>query len=170
MFFIKIFFFFRVTKNLPFRSHSMSPHECFQSFIHAIFYVGKGKRSRPYNHLYEALEYYTGDKTSKVRQKIKKKKKKAQLRCCNICIDLVPCDRNCAPKCSTSCRCGRPGRASFLCIVSRMSFLWKLTPERPAWWRPSVSGVEFINVKCFKFSIFFVAPFYNANLSLNLHG
>ncbi|XP_018528576.2 LOW QUALITY PROTEIN: ankyrin repeat and LEM domain-containing protein 1 [Lates calcarifer] len=55
----------RVTKNLPFRSHTMTPQECFQTFIHAIFYVGKGKRSRPYSHLYEALEYYTGDKTSK---------------------------------------------------------------------------------------------------------
>ncbi|GLD49932.1 ankyrin repeat and LEM domain-containing protein 1 [Lates japonicus] len=55
----------RVTKNLPFRSHTMTPQECFQTFIHAVFYVGKGKRSRPYSHLYEALEYYTGDKTSK---------------------------------------------------------------------------------------------------------
>ncbi|XP_034035058.1 ankyrin repeat and LEM domain-containing protein 1 [Thalassophryne amazonica] len=55
----------RVTKNLPFRSHVMTPQECFQTFIRAIFYVGKGKRSRPYSHLYEALEYYKGDKTSK---------------------------------------------------------------------------------------------------------
>ncbi|XP_071342043.1 protein phosphatase 1 regulatory subunit 12A [Trachinotus anak] len=55
----------RVTKNLPFRSHTMTPQECFQTFIHSIFYVGKGKRSRPYSHLYEALEYYSGDKTSK---------------------------------------------------------------------------------------------------------
>ncbi|XP_063350786.1 ankyrin repeat and LEM domain-containing protein 1 [Pelmatolapia mariae] len=55
----------RVTKNLPFRSHTMTPKECFQTFIHAIFYVGKGKRSRPYSHLYEALEYFKGDKTSK---------------------------------------------------------------------------------------------------------
>ncbi|CAJ1060791.1 ankyrin repeat and LEM domain-containing protein 1 [Xyrichtys novacula] len=55
----------RVTKNLPFRSHTMTPHECFQTFIHAIFYVGKGKRSRPYSHLYEALEYFRGDKTAK---------------------------------------------------------------------------------------------------------
>ncbi|XP_037626471.1 ankyrin repeat and LEM domain-containing protein 1 [Sebastes umbrosus] len=55
----------RVTKNLPFRSHTMTPHECFHTFIHAIFYVGKGKRSRPYSHLYEALEYFKGDKTSK---------------------------------------------------------------------------------------------------------
>ncbi|XP_070688315.1 serine-rich adhesin for platelets [Pempheris klunzingeri] len=55
----------RVTKNLPFRSHTMTPQECFQTFVHAIFYVGKGKRSRPYSHLYEALDYYKGDKTSK---------------------------------------------------------------------------------------------------------
>ncbi|XP_052331394.1 ankyrin repeat and LEM domain-containing protein 1 [Oncorhynchus keta] len=55
----------RVTKNLPYRSHSMSPVDCFQTFISAIFYVGKGKRSRPYSHLYEALDYHRGDKTSK---------------------------------------------------------------------------------------------------------
>ncbi|KAM7409574.1 hypothetical protein PAMA_001183 [Pampus argenteus] len=55
----------RVTNNLPFRSQTMTPHECFQTFINAIFYVGKGKRSRPYSHMYEALEYYKGDKTSK---------------------------------------------------------------------------------------------------------
>ncbi|XP_028856959.1 uncharacterized protein LOC114802328 [Denticeps clupeoides] len=55
----------RVTNNLPYRSRSMSPKECFQTFISAIFYIGKGKRSRPYSHLYEALEYYKGDKTAK---------------------------------------------------------------------------------------------------------
>ncbi|MCI4391744.1 hypothetical protein PGIGA_G00137890 [Pangasianodon gigas] len=55
----------RVTKNLPYRSQSMTPHECFQTFISSIFYVGKGKRSRPYSHLYEALEYFRGDKSSK---------------------------------------------------------------------------------------------------------
>ncbi|XP_036421482.1 ankyrin repeat and LEM domain-containing protein 1 [Colossoma macropomum] len=55
----------RVTKNLPYRSQSMTPQERFQTFIGAIFYVGKGKRSRPYSHLYEALEYFRGDKTSK---------------------------------------------------------------------------------------------------------
>ncbi|XP_061681834.1 ankyrin repeat and LEM domain-containing protein 1 [Syngnathoides biaculeatus] len=55
----------RVTNNLPFRSSSMTPQECFQTFVSAIFYVGKGKRSRPYSHLYEALDFYRGDKTSK---------------------------------------------------------------------------------------------------------
>ncbi|XP_072295159.1 uncharacterized protein [Eucyclogobius newberryi] len=55
----------RVTNNLPFRSHTMTPHECFKTFVNAVFYVGKGKRSRPYNHLYEALEYYKGEKSAK---------------------------------------------------------------------------------------------------------
>ncbi|CAN9500963.1 unnamed protein product [Ophioblennius macclurei] len=55
----------RVTKNLPFRSHTMTPQECFQTFVNAVFYVGKGKRSRPYSHLYEALEYYKGEKSAK---------------------------------------------------------------------------------------------------------
>uniref|UniRef100_A0A3Q3DWL1 Zgc:85936 n=1 Tax=Hippocampus comes TaxID=109280 RepID=A0A3Q3DWL1_HIPCM len=55
----------RVTKNLPCRSHGMTLQDCFQTFVNAVFYVGKGKRSRPYSHLYEALEYYKGDKTSK---------------------------------------------------------------------------------------------------------
>uniref|UniRef100_A0AAY5F1E7 LEM domain-containing protein n=1 Tax=Electrophorus electricus TaxID=8005 RepID=A0AAY5F1E7_ELEEL len=56
----------RVTRNLPYRSQCMSALECFQTFVSAIFYIGKGKRSRPYSHLYEALEYFRGDKTSKV--------------------------------------------------------------------------------------------------------
>lgn len=61
-----LFYSDRVTKNLPFRSHTMTPQECFQTFVNAIFYIGKGKRSRPYSHLYEALEYYREEKTAKV--------------------------------------------------------------------------------------------------------
>lgn len=48
----------RVTQNLPFRCQYTSQAECFRTFISAIFYVGKGKRSRPYSHLYEALTHY----------------------------------------------------------------------------------------------------------------
>lgn len=33
----------------------MSPDDVFRVFILAIFYVGKGKRSRPYAHLNEAM-------------------------------------------------------------------------------------------------------------------
>ncbi|XP_061330663.1 ankyrin repeat and LEM domain-containing protein 1 isoform X1 [Pezoporus flaviventris] len=45
----------RITQNLPLRSHCLSPAECFRTFIQAIFYVGKGTRTRPYCHLTEAL-------------------------------------------------------------------------------------------------------------------
>ncbi|XP_032992765.1 LOW QUALITY PROTEIN: ankyrin repeat and LEM domain-containing protein 1 [Lacerta agilis] len=44
----------RVTQNLPPSAASTSAEPSgFRTFISAIFYVGKGKRSRPYCHLYE---------------------------------------------------------------------------------------------------------------------
>uniref|UniRef100_UPI00398E7CF2 uncharacterized protein n=1 Tax=Pristiophorus japonicus TaxID=55135 RepID=UPI00398E7CF2 len=52
----------RVTKNLPVRCHTLSPVEGFRTFVSSIFYVGKGKRSRPYCHLYEALTHFTTDR------------------------------------------------------------------------------------------------------------
>ncbi|XP_039766021.1 ankyrin repeat and LEM domain-containing protein 1 [Ornithorhynchus anatinus] len=52
----------RVTQNLPARCQSLSPAQCFQTFASAIFYVGKGKRSRPYQHLYESLKHYRSSK------------------------------------------------------------------------------------------------------------
>ena len=51
----------RVTQNLPVRAKKMDPDDVFRVFVMAIFYVGKGKRSRPYAHLNEALQ------SSKVR-------------------------------------------------------------------------------------------------------
>ncbi|KAM4658278.1 ankyrin repeat and LEM domain-containing protein 1 [Amazona ochrocephala] len=45
----------RTTQNLPLRWHRLSPAECFRTFVRAIFYVGKGTRTRPYCHLAEAL-------------------------------------------------------------------------------------------------------------------
>ncbi|XP_068089871.1 ankyrin repeat and LEM domain-containing protein 1 isoform X2 [Hyperolius riggenbachi] len=48
----------RVTRNLPSRSHTISQLDCFRTFIRAVFYVGKGKRARPYCHLYEALTFF----------------------------------------------------------------------------------------------------------------
>ncbi|XP_072462626.1 ankyrin repeat and LEM domain-containing protein 1 [Notamacropus eugenii] len=47
----------RVTQNLPSRCHILSPAECFRTFTHAIFYVGKGTRTRPYSHLSKALRH-----------------------------------------------------------------------------------------------------------------
>ncbi|XP_042198800.1 ankyrin repeat and LEM domain-containing protein 1 [Callorhinchus milii] len=48
----------RVTMNLPARSHALSDDDCFRIFVNAIFYVGKGKRSRPYSHLNEAQKHF----------------------------------------------------------------------------------------------------------------
>ncbi|XP_038044271.1 uncharacterized protein LOC119718911 isoform X2 [Patiria miniata] len=45
----------RVTKDLPGRYTQLTHLEAFRMFVAAIFYIGKGKRGRPYAHFYEAL-------------------------------------------------------------------------------------------------------------------
>jgi hypothetical protein len=40
--------------------------DAFHSFIHAVFYVGKGKRSRPYEHFKEAMTLSNKDGKVKV--------------------------------------------------------------------------------------------------------
>lgn len=48
----------RETQDLPARAFSLTPVECLQTFVHAIFYVGKGTRARPDVHLWEALSHH----------------------------------------------------------------------------------------------------------------
>ncbi|KAL0609576.1 Ankyrin repeat and LEM domain-containing protein 1 [Plecturocebus cupreus] len=48
----------RETQDLPARAFSLTPAERLQTFVRAIFYVGKGTRSRPYIHLWEALGHH----------------------------------------------------------------------------------------------------------------
>ncbi|CAG5118724.1 unnamed protein product [Candidula unifasciata] len=60
----------RITENLPLRSKNLSDLEVFKTFICSIFYIGKGKRSRPYCHLYEAVS-----KMNKVNVKMNAKVK-----------------------------------------------------------------------------------------------
>uniref|UniRef100_A0A182P5H4 LEM domain-containing protein n=1 Tax=Anopheles epiroticus TaxID=199890 RepID=A0A182P5H4_9DIPT len=48
----------RVSDNLPAQQHHLEPHELWKRFLSAIFYVGKGKSSRPYCHLYDAMKLY----------------------------------------------------------------------------------------------------------------
>ncbi|KAH9508573.1 Ankyrin repeat and LEM domain-containing protein 1, partial [Bulinus truncatus] len=48
-----------ITQNLPLRAKVLSTVEVFQSFLFAIFYIGKGKASRPYSHLNEACSQLT---------------------------------------------------------------------------------------------------------------
>lgn len=60
----------RVTKNLPNRAEQMADVDRLRVFCSAVFYIGKGKRSRPYEHFYDAAKE---DKTEKktVSNKIK---------------------------------------------------------------------------------------------------
>ncbi|KAK5648343.1 hypothetical protein RI129_003235 [Pyrocoelia pectoralis] len=48
----------RLTKNLPNRAEQISPAEVWKTFLNSIFYVGKGKRARPYAHLYDAVKLW----------------------------------------------------------------------------------------------------------------
>ncbi|XP_046753354.1 uncharacterized protein LOC124416390 [Diprion similis] len=55
----------RITDNLPRRVDVLSSIERWRSFLSSIFYVGKGKRSRPYAHLYEAYgEWKRGNRST----------------------------------------------------------------------------------------------------------
>ncbi|KRT84184.1 hypothetical protein AMK59_2856, partial [Oryctes borbonicus] len=49
----------RITQNLPHRCDQLQKSEVWSAFLSAIFYVGKGKRSRPFQHLYEAVTNYS---------------------------------------------------------------------------------------------------------------
>ncbi|CAD0203047.1 unnamed protein product [Chrysodeixis includens] len=56
----------RMTDNLPVKAGKQDKHISWTTFVNSIFYVGKGKRSRPYSHLYQALTLWKKDfKTSK---------------------------------------------------------------------------------------------------------
>ncbi|OXU25275.1 hypothetical protein TSAR_016378 [Trichomalopsis sarcophagae] len=60
----------RITKDLPRRAPNLSMSEKWEIFLSAIFYVGKGKRSRPYAHLYDAFKIWV----SKDEQSVPSKK------------------------------------------------------------------------------------------------
>ncbi|XP_053442406.1 ankyrin repeat and LEM domain-containing protein 1 [Nycticebus coucang] len=47
----------RETQDLPARAFLLTPAQCLQTFVRAIFYVGKGTRARPYVHFREALRH-----------------------------------------------------------------------------------------------------------------
>lgn len=42
-------------------SQIISPVDLWSQFLQSIFYVGKGKSSRPYAHLYDAIKLYNGN-------------------------------------------------------------------------------------------------------------
>ncbi|KAB7498851.1 Ankyrin repeat and LEM domain-containing protein 1, partial [Armadillidium nasatum] len=46
----------RITKNIALRPKFPVSFDQFRTFLSAIFYIGKGSKTRPYSHLYEALK------------------------------------------------------------------------------------------------------------------
>lgn len=45
----------RITCNLPALASTLKLNQIWEKFLQAIFYIGKGKRSRPYSHLYQSV-------------------------------------------------------------------------------------------------------------------
>ncbi|XP_049524117.1 ankyrin repeat and LEM domain-containing protein 1 [Dermacentor silvarum] len=65
----------RVTRNLPLRAPGLTLAERMSDFLKAVFYVGKGKRSRPFSHLCEALLVRKGlDKSLRKKEAEKTRK------------------------------------------------------------------------------------------------
>ncbi|XP_057309067.1 ankyrin repeat and LEM domain-containing protein 1-like [Hydractinia symbiolongicarpus] len=60
----------RVTKNLPNRAVQLAEVDRLRVFCSAVFYIGKGKRSRPYEHFYDAAKEDKPEKKT-VSNKIK---------------------------------------------------------------------------------------------------
>ncbi|KAH8353730.1 hypothetical protein KR084_013016 [Drosophila pseudotakahashii] len=61
----------RISRNLPGESAFLEKFGVWQRFLDSIFYVGKGKSSRPYAHLYDAMRQHT-----RLHQKRDKEKNK----------------------------------------------------------------------------------------------
>ncbi|XP_016970744.1 uncharacterized protein LOC108038469 [Drosophila rhopaloa] len=63
----------RISRNLPGESAFLEKFGVWQRFLDSIFYVGKGKSSRPYAHLYDAMRQHT-----RLHQKRNKEKTKGE--------------------------------------------------------------------------------------------
>ena len=55
----------RKSQNLPFKVFSWSDQDLWRTFVDSVFYIGKGTRSRPFQHLYEALKDKKAKKSAK---------------------------------------------------------------------------------------------------------
>ena len=55
-----------ISANLPMRVFQDSDQKLWRTFVNSVFYVGKGSRSRPFQHLYEAIKTFR--KTSNIKK------------------------------------------------------------------------------------------------------
>lgn len=63
----------RVSDNLPLQHENMEKAEVWSRFLSSIFYVGKGKRSRPYSHLYDAIKLFSAE-NNQVAERLENRK------------------------------------------------------------------------------------------------
>ncbi|XP_028128209.1 uncharacterized protein LOC114324549 [Diabrotica virgifera virgifera] len=61
----------RKTDNLPCRADTMNFKEVWETFLSSIFYVGKGKKNRPFSHLYDAVTHYRQNNPVTPNEKLK---------------------------------------------------------------------------------------------------
>lgn len=84
----------RITGNLPNRSVSLTPLQTWHTFLSAIFYVGKGKRSRPYQHLYDAVELWKKGETASSSKKLQRIldiwKSGSGVVCLHVFLNIIP--------------------------------------------------------------------------------
>ncbi|KAL0869660.1 hypothetical protein ABMA27_005907 [Loxostege sticticalis] len=86
----------RVTDNLPARANKQAHQISWVTFVNSIFYVGKGKRSRPYSHLYQALTLwkrnFTSSNDKKVQQILDIWSNKVGVICLHIFQNVIPAE------------------------------------------------------------------------------
>lgn len=90
----------RITQNLPLYHTQMEKSEVWAKFLNSIFYVGKGKRSRPYQHLYDAIKILSdGDKaknktveSNKLSRIVEIWKENSGVVCLHIFHNIMPCE------------------------------------------------------------------------------
>ncbi|XP_022226038.2 ankyrin repeat and LEM domain-containing protein 1 homolog [Drosophila obscura] len=72
----------RISRNLPGESTFLDKFSIWQRFLDSIFYVGKGKSSRPYAHLYDAMRQHTrlNQKRDNGRERTEKAERKGGFR------------------------------------------------------------------------------------------
>ncbi|XP_011183388.2 uncharacterized protein LOC105212806 [Zeugodacus cucurbitae] len=84
----------RISCNLPGESMYIDTHKAWIRFLESVFYVGKGKTSRPYSHLYEAMKLHsrlhsqhkiTSSRTDVVQSQ---RQKVSSIRKQTICLDI----------------------------------------------------------------------------------
>ncbi|KAL9883179.1 uncharacterized protein ACN427_010642 isoform 1-T2 [Glossina fuscipes fuscipes] len=63
----------RISCNLPGEIMYLEKYDMWQRFLQSIFYVGKGKTSRPYSHLYEAMKVHSRSHQKELQEKLAKK-------------------------------------------------------------------------------------------------